>query len=168
MTAGVPSRTCSISSRETPCLPHFGQWPSSQTNPATLILLLYTFVFTFKYQHPARETAGLVLPLALARREYPTHYPRRLRRRASAHFRLQPRSSCASMGTRLRNMPVACSGSMRRPRFRRPISGSAPAPRSATAGDRAWTAARCARWPPRGGGLRVYDRPGRAAQPPVS
>ena len=36
MTAGSPSRTCSISAWETPCLPHFSQLPSSQSNPAIL------------------------------------------------------------------------------------------------------------------------------------
>src|SRR5688500_14266220 len=39
---------CSISALDTPCLPHFGQLPSSQSNPATLPLIAwyYTNVYT--------------------------------------------------------------------------------------------------------------------------
>src|SRR3954447_12753933 len=36
---GSPRSTCSISPFDTPCLPHFGQFPSSQSKPATWPLM---------------------------------------------------------------------------------------------------------------------------------
>ena len=33
ITAGSPNKTCSISSQDTPCLPHFGQLLLSQSKP---------------------------------------------------------------------------------------------------------------------------------------
>ena len=62
MTAGVPSTSCSISLRETPCLSHFGELRSSPSNRAIFKFNFYTFVnTTVVLGVPSRSPAWLAL-----------------------------------------------------------------------------------------------------------
>ena len=61
MTAGAPISICSISARETPCLPHFGQLPSSRSNPATCMIEVYSFVYTFAISKAATSRTFVLI-----------------------------------------------------------------------------------------------------------